>query len=143
MLNERRVSRPYRRTSANEDDAVGELGKHIRRIVVGSDLANGAVLEGKLRDRGIGARAGDDHMAFGHVEEPCHIGNILATLVALPRESAVQPELPALAYGAHGANMGHAVLPCCDGNDLTGRWRLGKDSCDKGRPHDSPPAPPP
>src|SRR5262249_9070552 len=35
-----------------------------------------------------------------------------------------------------------SVLCWWEGTELTGRWRFGKDSCDKGRPHDSPPAPP-
>jgi hypothetical protein len=49
-------------------------------------------------------------MAAGDVEEARHIGNIFAALVALPRQPAVQAELAALAYGAHGANVSHPIL---------------------------------
>ena len=49
-------------------------------------------------------------MPAGHVEEARHIGNIFAALVAFPGQPAVQPELPALAYGADGANVSHALL---------------------------------
>ena len=39
------------------------------------------------------------------LEEPRHVGDIFAALAAFPGKPAIQPELAALAYGAHRANV--------------------------------------
>jgi drug/metabolite transporter (DMT)-like permease len=49
-------------------------------------------------------------MSARRVEEPRHIGNIFAALVAFPRKPAFKPQLSPQAYGAHGANISHVLL---------------------------------
>jgi hypothetical protein len=54
-------------------------------------------------------------MPTSHVEEARNVGDEFPPLIAFPRQSAVQPELSAQAYGAHGAHVSHAIFSRCDG----------------------------
>jgi hypothetical protein len=110
MADERRVGVPHRRAAADEHHAIGELGQDVGGVVLRPDLANRPVLVGEGRDRGDGARTGDDDVPPRHIEEACHIGDILPALVALPGQSAGEPELAAQSYGTHGTNVSHVVL---------------------------------
>jgi hypothetical protein len=65
-----------------------------------------AVLEGKVRHRGEGALAHDDHVAARELEETLDISDIFAAAIALPRQTAAKAELAAEADGDDGADIG-------------------------------------
>src|SRR5262245_20285447 len=104
------IGLPHRRTAADINDAVGEPRQHFGWGIGRANLADGPVLIGEGRDRGDGDRARDDDMPARDLEEPRHVGDIFAALVAFPGKPAIEPELAALAYGAHGANVAQAFL---------------------------------
>src|SRR6516165_11619513 len=77
------------------------------------NLKDIAVLEGKVRHRGEGAVAHDDHVAAREREETLDISDIFAAAIALPRQTAAEAELAAEADGDDGADIGnfHENLP--------------------------------
>src|SRR3990170_5143393 len=127
VADEGRVRFPNRGPAADIDHAVGEPGQDLGRVVRRADLANGPVLVGKGRDRGDRSGPGDDHVTARDLEEPRHVGDKFAPLAALPGKPALQPQLPALAYGAYGTNVSHALLlfdAAPVRHDLSRRWRF-------------------
>ena len=94
-------------------DATGKAVEHRLRVVARAQRDQRAVRVRELRHRADGARAGHQHMAAGHVEEPRHVGLEFGAAVALPRQMTVQPKLTAQADRAHRSNVRHIVLTCC------------------------------
>src|SRR5262249_4473699 len=77
------------------------------------NLQDIAVLEGKVRHRGEGAVAHDDHVTARELEETLDISDIFAAAIALPRQTAAEAELAAEADGDDGADIRgfHEILP--------------------------------
>src|SRR5215831_11005488 len=77
------------------------------------NLQDIAVLEGKVRHRGEGAVAHDDHVAARELEKTLDISDIFAAAIALPRQTAAEAKLAAEADGNDGADIGefHENLP--------------------------------
>src|SRR3990172_4049223 len=145
VADEGRIGFPNRGPASDIDHAVREPGQDLGRMVRRADLANGPILIGKGRDRGDGGGPRDDHVTARDLEEPSHIGSKFASLVALPGKPAVQPQLPALAYGAYGANVSHALLlfdaaPVKPVTTLAADGVLAKIDAET-RLHDAPPHP--
>src|SRR5947209_5427707 len=104
---QRRVSRIDGRTAADDDHAIPILIDHILRPHRRADFYDRAVLEGKSRNRRIGAWPDQQHMAARQLEEARDIGDIFRLAIAFPGQMPVEAELAALANGANDANIGH------------------------------------
>jgi hypothetical protein len=105
MADERRIGGIDGRSAADEDDAARKARQHFLRPVGSMNLQDIAVLEGKVRHRGEGALAHDDHVAAREFEETLDISDIFAAAIALPRQTAAKAELAAEADGDDGADI--------------------------------------
>src|ERR1700720_1312351 len=95
MADEGRIGGIDGRSAADEDDAARKARQHFLRPVGSMNLQDIAVLEGKVRHRGEGAVAHDDHVAAREFEETLDISDVFAAAIALPRPTAAEAELPA------------------------------------------------
>src|SRR5947209_3815964 len=95
------------RPATDDDHAVLVFVDHILRPHRRANLDDRAVLEGKSRNRRIGAWADQQHMAARQLEEARDIGDIFRLAIAFPGQMPVEAELAALPNGANDTNIGH------------------------------------
>jgi hypothetical protein len=72
---------------------LGKRASHVLRPVGGMNLDDVAVLECKVRRRGEGAVAHDEHVAARQLEETLDVGDIFAAAIALPRQTAAEADV--------------------------------------------------